>query len=79
MFDDDYLKIGNVLGIIAGLLTFIGSWWYCAAEYGFLLGFGLGWLPSGIAAVLVYLATLFLWGLVFAGIAILIVIAINQG
>ena len=33
-----------------GAIVFIGSWIYCIAEYGFLLGVGLGWLPSMIVA-----------------------------
>lgn len=41
------------LTFIAIILTFIGSWIYCMEEYGFLLGFGLGWLPSLLLAVLV--------------------------
>lgn len=31
--------------------TFIGSWIWCIASYGFLFGVGLGWLPSIIVAV----------------------------
>ena len=33
------------------VVVFFCSWWYCTSEYGFLFGFGLGWLPSGILAV----------------------------
>jgi hypothetical protein len=40
-------------GFICGLLTFIGSWIYCISTYGYLLGVGLGWLPSAIAALIV--------------------------
>lgn len=39
------------LGITA-ILTFIVSWIYCIAAYGFLLGVGLGWLPSIIVAII---------------------------
>lgn len=35
---------------ITGFLVFIGTWIYCMATYGFLLGFGLGWLPALILA-----------------------------
>ena len=45
-------KIG---AIITWLLIFIGSYIYCIANYGFLLGVGLGWLPSAIVA------TIFCW------------------
>ena len=36
-------------------ILFIGSWFYCTLNYGYLLGFGLGWIASGIAAILVFL------------------------
>jgi hypothetical protein len=35
------------------VVAFIGAWAYCTLHYGFLLGFGLGWLPSIILALLV--------------------------
>lgn len=38
---------------IVGVPTFIGTWIWCIVEYGFLLGVGLGWLPSAIVAVVV--------------------------
>ncbi|MEO3474848.1 hypothetical protein AAFN86_23505 [Roseomonas sp. CAU 1739] len=45
---------------LTALAVFAGSWIYCIATYGYLLGVGLGWLPSifvaGIAA--------FLWPLI---------------
>jgi hypothetical protein len=37
---------------IVGVVTFFGSWVYCIAHYGYLLGVGLGWLPSLIVAAL---------------------------
>ncbi|MBR0681133.1 hypothetical protein GXW74_11600 [Roseomonas eburnea] len=36
---------------LTGFVVFFGSWVYCIAHYGFLLGVGLGWLPSLIVAV----------------------------
>jgi hypothetical protein len=46
MTDKEY-KVGT---IITWFLIFIGSYIYCIAAYGFLLGVGLGWLPSLIVA-----------------------------
>lgn len=51
MSDDDHGWYAGVGGVV-GVLTFIVSWIYCIATYGFLLGVGLGWLPSIIVAVL---------------------------
>lgn len=72
--DNWYWMIGGILGFIVGLVTFIGSWWYCAATYGFLLGFGLGWLPAGIAAVLAGGATFLLWGVVALALVVGLVV-----
>lgn len=44
-----YFGIGRMLAIPA----FFWSWWYCADQYGLLLGLGLGWLPAGIIAAAV--------------------------
>ena len=44
--------IAHWVGIVVAVIAFCGSWIYCIAEYGYLLGFGLGWLPSIILAAL---------------------------
>lgn len=60
-------KIGEgIVTIYAGgagltaLAIFAGSWIYCIATYGYLLGVGLGWLPSIIVAGI----AAFLWPLI---------------
>lgn len=62
--DDLYFGIGSAIGGLSAAVAFFASWWYCAATYGYLLGFGLGWLPSAILAVIVFFALRALWGLV---------------
>lgn len=57
-----YLLIGSLLGGLAAIASFLGSWIYCCATYGFLFGFGLGWLPSAILAPIVFFAVRWLWG-----------------
>lgn len=37
--------------VVTAALTFVISYIYCIATYGFLFGVGLGWLPSVIVAV----------------------------
>jgi hypothetical protein len=65
----------NIGFIITALITFVGSWIYCIATYGFLLGVGLGWLPSIIVA---YIAG-FLWPIIALGIAgIVLLIIMNN-
>ena len=71
MFDDDVYQLGFN---ITAFIVFIGSWIYCIAEYGFLLGVGLGWLPSIIVA---YIAGV-LWPLIAIGIAVLIFFALKN-
>lgn len=63
-FERTYFEVGTKLGLLAAIATFIIAWWWCAAEYGFLLGFGLGWLPSAILAVMVGFAARVLWPLI---------------
>jgi len=43
---------GGLLGIIVTLATFVTAWAYCTIHYGFLFGFGLGWLPAGMLAAI---------------------------
>ena len=43
---------GGLSGIIA-LATFVAAWVYCTLHYGFLFGFGLGWLPASMLAAIV--------------------------
>jgi hypothetical protein len=62
--DSEWYNIG--FGITA-FITFIGSWIYCIATYGFLLGVGLGWLPSIIVAVIAGA----LWPLIALAIAVI--------
>lgn len=45
---------------------FLGSWAYCVWEYGYLLGVGLGWLPSVIVATVIA----WLWPLIALGLAL---------
>jgi hypothetical protein len=65
--------IGKVCATITALVVFFGSWIYCIAEYGYLMGVGLGWLPSVIVAVI---ATL-LWPLLWGGIGVLAYLIYN--
>lgn len=44
------------------IVVFLGAWGYCAITYGFLLGFGLGWLPASILASILA----FVWPLIAA-------------
>ena len=55
---------------ITGFITFVICYIYCIATYGFLLGVGLGWLPSGIVARIVG----FIWPLVVFLLAILLLL-----
>lgn len=45
---------------ITWTITFIASWIYCISTYGYLLGVGLGWLPSLIVATV----AAFVWPLI---------------
>lgn len=43
-----YEAVGNVVGGLV-LLT---AWAYCSLRYGFLLGFGFGWVPAAILGLI---------------------------
>jgi hypothetical protein len=42
--------MGRRLGATAAVLAFISCYIYGIVKFGFLLGVGVGWLPSGIIA-----------------------------
>jgi hypothetical protein len=62
LFGFSYIEIGYILGVFAGILTFVAAYIYCIMTYGFLFGLGLGWLPSMILAIMVGWAIVILWG-----------------
>lgn len=56
--------------IFAGII-FIFSWYYCISNYGYLFGFGLGWIPSAISGLIVF----FCFPYVFQLLKIIFVVA----
>lgn len=70
---EDIVLVGIPLtvGVLAGIATFLGAWIYCASEYGFLFGFGLGWIASGILAAIIGFTLRFLfWPIVSLGVLV---------
>ena len=67
-----YTDLGWIFAALTGPATLLAVWIYCAVTYGFFFGFGLGWIPALILALLVVVATIFLWPL--AAVAVLYVI-----
>lgn len=59
------------------LLTFCAAWMYCTAKYGFLFGFGFGWLPAGILAAIMGFAWTTSTLLFFVLAAVVVAIAAN--
>lgn len=57
---------------IVGFIVFIVSYIYCITAYGYLLGLGLGWLPSIIVALI---AAIFWKLMVFIALIAAIVLA----
>jgi hypothetical protein len=74
--EKSYFERGAGYGAWAGLITFVISWIYCIASYGFLFGVGLGWLPSLIVAAVAYLLTMLLWGPVALVLGLLFFLAV---
>ena len=67
-----YTDLGWIFAALSGPATLIAVWIYCAVTYGLLLGLSLGWIPALMLALLVAVATIFLWPL--AAVAVLYVI-----
>ena len=63
-----YTDLGWLCAAVTGPATLLAVWIYCTVTYGFLLGFGLGWIPAIILALLVAVATIYLWPLAAVGL-----------
>jgi hypothetical protein len=50
--------------LITAVIVFIGCWIYCIGTYGYLVGLGVGWLPSMIVALIVSV----FWPLIVLGV-----------
>lgn len=59
---------------ITGVIVFIGCWIYAIGTYGFLLGVGLGWIPSFIVAAIAS----FLWPLIALALLTLAVLILGS-
>lgn len=69
----DEQDIGGGLAVWCGGATFVASWIACMQEYGFLFGFGLGWLPSAMLAAVVGVAVNYLWAYILGLFAFAII------
>jgi hypothetical protein len=67
-----YTNLGWLCAALTGPATLLAVWIYCAVTYGFLLGFGLGWIPALVLALLVVVATIFLWPLIVVAVLYMI-------
>ena len=56
--------VNTRVAMISGVITALVAWVYCTATYGFLFGFGLGWLPSGFVMLFAWRVVLGILGLV---------------
>ena len=58
----------GIWAVLVGIIVFIGVWIYAIAQWGFLLGIMVGWIPAMITA---YIAG-FLWPLLAVVIVLFI-------
>lgn len=61
-----YTNVGWACVALTAPATFLAAWIYCAVTWGFLLGLLLGWIPALILALVVTVATIYLWPLIAA-------------
>lgn len=71
--DDE--RIANWVAGVAAVLIFFGSYAYCIWTYGYLLGVGLGWLPSVIVAALGFCVFWLAWP---AAIPVILIFVVRQ-
>lgn len=55
-----YVVVGLIAAVLGALGTFGGLWYWATSRYA-LGGFVLGWVPSGVAAVVAFFVLVFLW------------------
>jgi hypothetical protein len=67
----DWHAVYPIGGFVTGVITFIACWIYAIASWGFLLGVGLGWIPSFFIAIIAG----FIWPL----IALVLVVGLCVG
>jgi hypothetical protein len=66
-----YISVGMMLAVVTGPAAFLVAWGYCIYTYGFLFGFGLGWIPAIILGLLVAGGTVLLWAPWLLGLLLL--------
>jgi len=64
---------------LIGFATFVSAYIDCIATYGFIFGFGPGWLPSGIVAAIVSQVERFLWGPIILLVALVVIFVARVG
>lgn len=64
-------KVGYAISFV---IVFLGCWIYCVAAYGFLLGVGIGWFPSIIAAAIVSV----FWPFVLIGAVAIVIMIVSR-
>jgi len=69
--DDDDTWISVLMGLVS-VVTFLGSWAYAVATYGWFLGLSLGWIPALILAGFAYILS----PLILLGLPILVMIGV---
>ena len=76
-----YAMVGFGLGGLAWIVVFLSGWIYSSLTYGFLWGFGLGWLPSLIAATILAVLMRYIWPffVLLACLAFLMFMKVNSG
>ncbi|MFG1260321.1 hypothetical protein V5F79_23615 [Xanthobacter flavus] len=59
--DNWYKAVSEPLATLCFFVTFLSAWAYCTLTYGFLFGFGFGWVPAVILAAFVAAIMWLLW------------------
>jgi hypothetical protein len=67
-----YVMVGFPVGWIAAAVTFVGVYVAAVNSVGWVIGIALGWIPAGIAAVIVGWLVDVLWPILAMGLGVVI-------
>ena len=77
--DINWPRVNDGIALWSAGITFVVSWIACTQEYGFLFGFGLGWIPSFMLAAVAGIAMRYLWPVLAVGCIALALLALIDG
>lgn len=64
---EDYIHASLVFGWLGAIPSFFIFWYIAVQQWGFLIGFCLGWIVAVCGAYAVYIIVMITWPIIFFG------------